>query len=105
MPGHFIKGFEISRPKVATIVDPSKVDIAIVIVVVEHLDRDGFKFIACGDRPGHRITRPLVIVLDDDDDEEALRQRPLGDIHPSILRVMEILEGPDVWENVWERSV
>ena len=48
--------------------------------------------------PGHKITRPLVIVLDDDNDEETLRQRPLGDIHPSILRAEEILEGPHVWK-------
>jgi hypothetical protein len=74
------------------------VDVAIDIIIEEHLNRDGFKFIACGDPPGHEITRPLVIVIDDDNDEETLRQRPLGDIHPSILRVKEILEGPDVWE-------
>ena len=96
MPGRFIKGFEISRPKVATIVDRSIVDVAIDIVIKD-LDRDGFRFIACGDRPDQEITRPLVIVLDDDDDEETLRQRQLGDIHPTILRAKEILEGPDVW--------
>ncbi len=97
MQGLFIKGFEISRPKVSKIVGPSGVDFAINIVIAE-LDRDGFKFLACGDLPGHKITRPLVIVLDDDNDEEMLRQRPLGDIHPSILRAEEILEGPHVWK-------
>ena len=28
---------------------------------------DDFKLIACGDQPGHKTTRPLVIVLDDGD--------------------------------------
>ena len=84
MASLFIKGFEISRPKVATIVDASRVDVAISIVIKEHLDREGFKYLACGNRPGHKITRPLVIVLDDDYDKEALKQRPLGDTHPSF---------------------
>ncbi len=99
MPCRFIKGFEISRSKVAAmIVDPSKVDVAISIVIEKFLNRDGFKFLACGDRPDHKITRPLVIVLDDDDDEEKLRQRQLPDIDQSILTMKGILEGPDVWE-------
>lgn len=98
MPCRFIKGFEISRSKVATFIgDPSKVDVAIGIIIAQFLDSDGFRFLACGDRPDHKITRPLVIVLDDGDDEEKLRQMSL-DIHPSILKMKEILEGPDVWE-------
>jgi len=71
------------------------VDVAIN-VVIEELDRDGFKFIACGDRPAHKITRPLAIVLDDDNDEGTLRQRTLGDIseHWADLRLcrVEIIE-------------
>lgn len=96
IPARFIKGFKISRQKMATIVDPSRVDAAITIVIEHFLDRDGFKDLACGDGPNQNLS--LVIVLDEDDDEETLRQRSLGDIHPSILKVKEILEGPDVWE-------
>jgi hypothetical protein len=94
----FIKGFEISRSKVADVFGASKVDAVIRHVIREDLDRDGFKYLACGSRPDDEDTRPIVIVLDDDDDLEALKQRPLGDVDPSIRRVQVILEGPDVWE-------
>jgi hypothetical protein len=94
----FIKGFEISRSKLADVFGASKVDFAIRHILDEDLDRDGFKYMACGTRPDHEVTMPLVIVLDDDDDLEALKQRPLGDVDPSILRIQVILEGPDVWE-------
>jgi hypothetical protein len=94
----YIKGFGISRSKVADVFGSSKVDNVIRHVIMEDLDRDGFKYLACGTRHGHEATEPLVIVLDDDDDLEALKQRPLGDVHPSIRRVEVILEGPDVWE-------
>jgi hypothetical protein len=40
----------------------------------------------------------LVIVLDHDNDLEALKNRPLGEIHPSIIRVQSVLDGPGVWE-------
>src|SRR5882757_6293775 len=96
----YIKGFEISRSKLADLLGASKVDTAIRHIIKEDLqvDRDCFKYLACGTRPDHEVTRPLVIVLDDDDDLEALKQRPLGDVDPSILRMLVILEGPDVWE-------
>ena len=94
----FIKGFEICRDKVAAIVSPSKVDVAIEVIIQQFLDRTGFKYMACGHWEGHEVTRPLVIVLDDDRDEEKSRQRPLGEIHLSVLWVMDVLEGPDVWE-------
>jgi hypothetical protein len=98
MPCRFIKGFEISRSKLADMVGSKKVDAAIQFVIQDNLDRDGFKYLACGTRPDLEVTRPLVIVLDDDNNLEALKDRPLGDIDPSILRVRDILEGPDVWE-------
>jgi hypothetical protein len=94
----FIKGFEISRSKLADVFGESKVDYAIRHILDEDLDRDGFMYMACGTRPDHKVTQPLVIVLDDDDDLEALKQRPLGDVDPSILRIQIVLEGPDVWE-------
>lgn len=96
----FIKGFEICRDKVAAVVKPSKVDVAIEVIIEECLDREGFKYMACGRREGHEISWPLVIVLDDDYDEETLKQRPLGEIHSSVLWVMGVLEGPHVWERV-----
>ena len=98
MPCRFIKGFEISRSKLAGIVGSEKVDAAIQIVIQDNLDRDGFKYLACGTRPEHEVTRPLVIVLDDDNDLEVLKGRSLGNVDQSILRVKDILEGPDVWE-------
>jgi hypothetical protein len=96
----FIKGFEISRSKLADLFGASKVDNAIRHILDEDLEanRDCFKYLACGSRPDHEVTMPLVIVLDDDDDLEALKRRPLGDIDPSILRMLVVLEGPDVWE-------
>ena len=78
---------------------PSKVESAIEIVIEKFLDRDGFKYMACGRREGSK-SWDLVIVLDDDYDEEKLRQRPLGEIHSTVLWVMDVLEGPDVWERV-----
>ena len=59
----FIKGFEISRDKVAATFNHFKIDVAIDVVIQQFLDRDGFKYIACGHRVGHDI------VLDDDYDE------------------------------------
>ena len=56
---------------------PSKVESAIEIVIEKFLDRDGFKYMACGRREGSK-SWDLVIVLDDDYDEEKLRQKPLG---------------------------
>lgn len=98
MPCRFIKGFEISRSKLADMVGSEQVDAAIQFIVQDNLDRDGFKYLACGTRPEHEVTRPLVIVLDDDDNLEVLKGRSLGDVDLSILRVQDILEGPDVWE-------
>ena len=94
----YIKGFEISRSKLADMVGIDNVDHVIKFILYENLDRDHFKYIACGDRPGHEITRPMVIVLDHDNDLEALKARPLGDVNQSILRMESVLEGPDVWE-------
>jgi hypothetical protein len=94
----YIKGFEINRDKVATIVPCAKVDVAINIIIEQYLDRAGFKYIACGLREGHRVNWPLVIVLDDGFDEQALRESPLGEIHWSVQWVMDVLDGPDVWE-------
>jgi len=94
----YIKGFEINRDKVATIVPCDKVDVAITIILEQCLDRADFKYIACGYREGHKVTWPLVIVLDDGFDEQALRKRPLGKIHQSVQWVMDVLDGPDVWE-------
>jgi hypothetical protein len=70
---------------------PSKVDAMMIEVVIQQcLDRTGFKYMmACGHREGHEITRPLVVVLDDDSYEEKLGQRPLGEIHSSVLWVKE----------------
>jgi len=98
MPCRFIKGFEISRSKLADVVGSEKVDAAIQFVVQDNLDWDGFKYLACGTRPDHEVTRPLVIVLDDDNNLEVLKGRSLGDVDQSILRVQDILEGPGVWE-------
>jgi len=94
----YIKGFEISRSKVADIVGIEKVDNIMQFIIRENLDWDHFKYLACGTRTDHKVTRPLVIVLDEDNDLEALKARPLGDVDPSILRMQSVLEGPDVWE-------
>jgi hypothetical protein len=96
----YIKGFEISRDKLAAVIEPSKIEVAIEAVIEECLDREGFKYMACGLREGPEASWALVVVLDDDYDEETLRQRPLGELHSSVLWVMDVLEGPKVWERV-----
>jgi hypothetical protein len=52
---------EISREKVAAVVKPSKVDAAIEVIIQEFLDRDGFKYMACGLREGHEEARLIGI--------------------------------------------
>ena len=94
----YIKGFEISRSKLAEKVGIENVDSMIEFILYENLDWDHFKYLACGNRPDHEITRPMVIVLDDDNDLEALKARPLGEVNQSILRMKSVLDGPDVWE-------
>ena len=79
----------------------SAVDGAIRFFIQNNLDRDGFKYLACGTRPEHEVTWPLpvVIVLDNDNNLEGLKLEravvdSLGDVDQSILRVQDIL---DVW--------
>ena len=78
------------------------VDAAIQFVIQGNLDRDGFKYLACGTRPVHEVTWPswLVIVLDSDKDFEGLSKGGRWATW-SILRVQDIFEGPDVWLDVW----
>ena len=51
----------------------SAVDAAIRFFIQNNLDRDGFKYLACGTRPEHEVTWPLVIVLDNDNNLEGLK--------------------------------
>jgi hypothetical protein len=81
---------------VANLVGAVNVNSATQWILKENIDREGFKYAACGTGPNNGC--PLVIVLDDDNDLEALKNRPLGEIHPSILRVKSVLDRPDVWE-------
>jgi hypothetical protein len=66
----YIKGFALSRPKIAKFFDiepdTEMVENAIYSTI-RWLDRDAFMFIGCGVKDG---TRRLVIVLDVDEDED-----------------------------------
>ncbi|EKM77754.1 hypothetical protein AGABI1DRAFT_101482 [Agaricus bisporus var. burnettii JB137-S8] len=97
-PCRYIKGSEISHSKLADLVGAERVYEFLTWILEENLDYERFKYMACGSLPNHKVTRPLVIVLDDDNDLEALKIRPLGEIHPSILRLQIVLDGPEVWE-------
>ena len=71
----------------------SAVDAAIRFFIQNNLDRDGFKYLACGTRPPeHEVTWPLAIILDNDINLEGLKLEravvdSLGDVDQSILRV------------------
>jgi hypothetical protein len=96
----FIKGYEFNTSKIAELFSDLKVNVAIRCIVRDKLNRDGFLYVACGSQPDKGVTYTLVIVLDQDNDLEALKKRDLGEIDPSILGalVVQVLEGPDVWE-------
>jgi hypothetical protein len=93
----FIKGYEISTSKIAQLFGENNVNVAIRYIVRDKLNRDGFLYVACGSKPEKGVTYTLVIVLDQDNDLEALKERELGDIDPSIIGASSVLEGPDVW--------
>jgi hypothetical protein len=95
----YIKGFEIDREQLIEEFGREKLSLCIKVILEENVDGDGFKYVACGHRPNHPVTpTSFVIVLDHDNDLEALKKRPLGEIHPSLIRVESVLLGPDVWE-------
>jgi hypothetical protein len=95
----YIKGFEINCEKLIEDFGREKLSLCIKVILEEHVDWDGFKYVACGHRPNHLVTpTSFVIVLDHDYDLEALKNRPLGEIHPSLIRAESVLLGPDVFE-------
>jgi hypothetical protein len=62
---------------------------------------DAYVMLYPGKRPySQKAPGGYVIVLDDDDDEERLKAKPLPEVHSSIIRIMDILEGPGVWEKL-----
>jgi len=99
IPRQYIKGFAISRPKIAEFFDfepDSPMEEFAIYETIRWLNRDAFMFIACGMKPDG--TRRLVIVLDDDDDEETLKGRPPKTFRSSIEAVLPVLDGRDIWE-------
>ena len=73
-----IEGFEVSHSVVAHLFCAFKVDAAIQYIIRDGLDRDRCKYLARGTRPGHEVSRPLMIVPDGGDDLDTLKQKPLG---------------------------
>ena len=97
-PRQYIKGFAISRPKIAEFfeIEPhSPMEESIIHETIRWLDRDAFMFVGCGIKDG---TRRLVIVLDVDYDEDVLKRRPSKPLSPSLNAVLPVLDGPDIWE-------
>ena len=98
-PRQYIKGFAISRPKIAEFfeIEPnSPMEESVIHETIRWLDRDAFMFIACGIKPDG--TDQLVIVLDEDHDKDMLKRRPSKPFSPSLNAALPVLDGPDIWE-------
>jgi len=102
----FVKGYGFSDEKIGAkfgfdgLSEPDKVDAAVEHIVKNVLEDEAYASLALGyqvDRTGKAV---VIIVLDDDDDKERLLKKPLSKPHPSIVRIMEILDGPAVFKPI-----
>ncbi|KIJ47982.1 hypothetical protein M422DRAFT_28523 [Sphaerobolus stellatus SS14] len=99
----FVKGYAFSDEKMASVFgfdasDSNMANKCFKAVIETALGDEGYLTLTCAykDDPKKSV---VVIVMDDDNDKESLMKRPSpGSLHPSISRLMEILEGPDVWK-------
>ncbi|KAF8868073.1 hypothetical protein CPB84DRAFT_1756851 [Gymnopilus junonius] len=75
----FVKGYRFSEKSALT-------------VFRDLLDREAYLKIVAAFPPGQQKDIVFVVVLDESPDEEALKQRPLAPLHPSLKQAM--LLGP-----------
>ncbi len=106
---YYVKGFKISRERIATmvgvrdVVDP-EVN-ATIPAIVHLLDRSAYLRVVCGwvpATPDRKRHLALIIALAFGADKDELKEKDLGEIDESIKRALpHVLEGPDVWE-LWD---
>ncbi|KIJ41520.1 hypothetical protein M422DRAFT_255428 [Sphaerobolus stellatus SS14] len=100
----FVKGYAFSDAKLASKFkfDPSdrgKANICVDAILKTALPDDAYVSVT----PGYLDDKQeivAVIILDDDFDKERLQKKPLPPLDPSIERIMEVLDGPGVWEKL-----
>lgn len=101
----YVKGYAFSNEKLAStfkfdVSDSTLANMHITTIMELVLGDEGYITVTCAHKE-HRKPKRLVVVIvvDDDDDEERLIKRdlPKDTPYPSISRIMEVLDGPDVW--------
>ncbi|KIJ39210.1 hypothetical protein M422DRAFT_32845 [Sphaerobolus stellatus SS14] len=102
--GPFVKGYAFSDEKLASKFkfDPSdkgRANTCVDAILETALPDDAYVSVtpACLNGTEEIVA---VIVLDDDFNKERLQKKPLPRLHPSIERIMEVLDGQDVWEKL-----
>lgn len=99
----FVKGYQLSEKKVASVLElepgATLPLFSALTVFRDLLDREAYLRIVAAFPPGQQKSAVLVVVLDESPDEEALKQRPLAPLHPSLKEAMSILDGPAIWES------
>lgn len=103
----FVKGYELNDEKVGSafgfdgLAEPRNVDVHVRAIAKTALDDEAYEALAVARRMDDKGKVVFVLVLDDDDDLEKLRERPLPNpLHPSIEKIMVVLDGPDVYNTI-----
>jgi len=103
----FVKGYEFNDEKIGSafgfdgLAEPRKVDVHVRAIAKTALDDEGYEGLAVARRVDDKGRPIFVLVLDDDDDLEKLKERPLPkSLHPSIKKIMIVLDGPDVYKPI-----
>ncbi|KIJ46956.1 hypothetical protein M422DRAFT_249701 [Sphaerobolus stellatus SS14] len=99
----FVTGYAFSDEKIGSLFafdasNQARVDVITTLIIQTVLDEDGYLSLTTA----YTIATPkrlvVVIALDDDGDKERLMKKPLPPLHPSLERILDVLDGPDVYE-------
>ncbi|KIJ46952.1 hypothetical protein M422DRAFT_29128 [Sphaerobolus stellatus SS14] len=99
----FVKGYAFSDEKIGSTFafdasDKLEVNVITTLIIKTVIDEDAYLSLTTAYIIGTPKRLVVVIALDDDGDKERLMKKPLPPLHPSLERILDVLDGPDVYE-------